>query len=281
MRGPSKPEPILATLREHRPSVFYSVPALYTLLARDPAADGAFESVRMCVSAAEPLPPATFDRFAERFGLHIVDGIGSTEMLHIYCSNRPGETVRGTTGRPVPGYELRLVDEDGTVLVGPAVGELEVRGDSCAAFYWHQHEKTKGAMKGSWFASGDRYERREDGTYAYVGRADDMLKVGGLWSSPVDMENVLLGHPLVAGAGVVGITVEDQSRIAAYVEVAGGGEGSGELAEELRALCRKNLRGYEVPYVVHFVPELPRTLTGKVQRFRLRELSAGAGQPAP
>ena len=279
MAGPSKPEPILATLREHRPSVFYSVPALYTLLARDPGADGAFASVRMCVSAAEPLPPATFDRFAERFDLQIVDGIGSTEMLHIYCSNRPGETVRGTTGRPVPGYELRLVDEDGTVLLGPAVGGLEVRGDSCAAFYWHQHEKTKGAMKGDWFASGDRYERREDGTYAYVGRADDMLKVGGLWSSPVDMENVLLGHPQVAGVGVVGITVDDQSRIAAYVEVAAGAEGGEELADELRALCKERLRGYEVPYVVRFVPELPRTLTGKVQRFRLRELSGDAGQP--
>ena len=134
--------------------------------------------------------------------MDIVDGIGSTEMLHIYCSNRPGEVGPGTSGWPVPGYELRLVDDAGaTCWTGPAVGALEVRGDSCAAFYWHQHEKSKASMRGDWFASGDRYERRDDGTYSYVGRVDDMLKVGGLWVSPVDMEHVLLEHPRVGGVG--------------------------------------------------------------------------------
>jgi benzoate-CoA ligase family protein len=280
MTGPPKPEAILGTLREHRPTVFCSVPGLFGLLARHPDAGGALDSVRLCTSAAEPLPPQTFDRFHERFGLEIVDGIGSTEMLHIYCSNRPGDVVRGTTGRPVPGYDIRLVDEAGAVLEGPAVGGLEVRGDSCAAFYWHQHEKTKACMRGDWFASGDRYERREDGTYAYVGRMDDMLKIGGLWVSPVDMEHVLMDHPEVAGVGVVGITVDDASRIAAFVE-RDGSTSEDELAEQLRAWCKERMRRYEYPHVVRFVDELPRTLTGKVQRFRLRELAERAPDPAP
>ena len=275
--GPPRPNRLLATLREQRPTIYCSVPALYTLLAAHPDADGALDSVRLCVSAAEPLPPQTFDRWYERFGLEIVDGIGSTEMLHIYCSNRPGEVVRGTTGRPVPGYELRLVDDDGAVLEGPAVGSLEVRGDSCAAFYWHQHEKTKRCMRGDWFASGDRYERRADGTYAYVGRSDDMLKIGGLWVSPVDMENVLIEHPAVAALGVVGATVDGQSRIAAFVELADGVTGDERLADELRAWCKDRMRRYEYPHVVRFVDALPRTLTGKVQRFMLRELAQGDG----
>jgi benzoate-CoA ligase family protein len=268
--GPPKPDLLLATLRERRPTVFFSVPALFSLLVRDESADGALDSVRMCVSAAEALPPQTAERWKQRFGVEIIDGIGSTEMLHIYCSNRPGEVVPGTTGFPVPGYELRLVDDDGNVLDGAAVGDLEVRGDSCAAFYWHQHEKTKGCMKGDWFSSGDRFERREDGAYAYVGRTDDMLKVGGLWVSPIDMEHVLLQHPRVAGVGVVGVTIDDASRVAAYVEVEGDPDDA--LADELRTWCKERMRRYEYPHLVEFVDELPRTLTGKVQRFRLREL---------
>jgi benzoate-CoA ligase family protein len=271
--GPPRPERIVAALREHRPTVLCSVPALYAQVAAHPDADGALDSVRVCVSAAEPLPPGTFDRWSERFGLEIVDGIGSTEMLHIYCSNRRGDVVRGTTGRPVPGYDLRLVDDKGLVLDGPAVGNLEVRGDSCAAFYWHQHEKTKRCMRGEWFASGDRYERREDGTYAYVGRSDDMLKIGGLWVSPVDMENVLIEHPAVAALGVVGTTVDSQSRIAAFIELAPGATGDERLAGDLRAWCKERMRRYEYPHVVRFVDELPRTLTGKVQRYKLRELA--------
>jgi benzoate-CoA ligase len=269
MKGPSKPEPILATLRAHRPTVFFSVPALYAALVRDPSADGAMDGVRLCVSAAEPLAPQTFERWRERFGLDIVDGIGSTEMLHIYCSNRPGAVAPGSSGWPVPGYDLRLVDEGDRVLEGPGVGGLEVRGDSCAAFYWHQHEKTKGSMLGEWFRSGDRYERREDGSYMYVGRMDDMLKIGGLWVSPIDMEHALLEHPRVKGAGVVGVQVDEVSRIAAYIECEG--EGDEALADELRAWCKARLRRYEYPQVVEFVDALPRTLTGKVQRFKLRE----------
>ncbi len=270
MRGPTRPEPILEILRSRRPTVFFSVPGLFGVLVRHPEADGALDSVRFSVSAAEPLPPTTIVRWRERFGQDIVDGIGSTEMLHIYCSNRPGEVVPGTSGWPVPGYELRLVADDGTVLDGPGVGALEVRGDSCAAFYWHQHEKSKASMRGEWFASGDRYERRDDGTYSYVGRIDDMLKVGGLWVSPVDMEHVLLEHPRVVGVGVVGVTVDGASRVAAYVEC-DDVPGDDALADELRTWCKERMRRYEFPHVVTFVDALPRTLTGKVQRFRLRE----------
>jgi len=225
--------------------------------------------VRLCVSAAEALSPQIIERWHDRFRLEIIDGIGSTEMLHIYCSNRPGQVVPGTTGHPVPGYELRIVDDDGTVLEGPAVGGLEVKGDSCAALYWHQHEKSKRSMRGEWFASGDRYERRPDGAYVYVGRMDDMLKVGGLWVSPIDMEHVLMEHPRVRAVGVVGVRVDDQSRIAAYLECEG--DGDHVLADELRTWCKDRMRRYEYPHVVEFVDELPRTLTGKVQRFRLRE----------
>jgi benzoate-CoA ligase len=273
MTGPTRPAPILETLRRHRPSVFFSVPALFAALGRQEGVGDALGSVRFCVSAAEPLPAATVEHWQREFGLQILDGIGSTEMLHIYCSNRPGQVQAGTSVWPVPGYELRLVDEAGAILDGPAVGAMQVRGDSCAAFYWHQHEKTKTSMLGSWFASGDRYERRPDGAYAYVGRVDDMLKVGGLWVSPIDMEHVLLGHPRVAGVGVVGVTAGDATRIAAYVECTGG-PGDDGLADELRAWCKERLRRYEYPHIVTFVDELPRTLTGKVQRFRLREWAA-------
>lgn len=269
MAGPSKPGPILETLRRHQPSVLFSVPALFAAVGREDGAAEALRSVRFCVSAAEPLPSATVEDWRQAFGLEIVDGIGSTEMLHIYCSNVPGRIRPGTTGWPVPGYELRLVNDDGVVLNGSAVGALQVCGDSCAAFYWHQHEKTKASMLGSWFATGDRYERHDDGSYSYVGRVDDMLKVGGLWVSPIDMEHVLMQHPRVEGVGVVGVTAGDVSRVAAYVECVG--EVDDGLADELRAWCKERLRRYEYPHIVTFVEGLPRTLTGKVQRFRLRE----------
>jgi benzoate-CoA ligase family protein len=277
--GPPRPAAILGTLRRHRPSVFFSVPALFGLLVREPDAQDAMGSVRFCVSAAEPLPPATITRWHERFGLDIVDGIGSTEMLHIYCSNRPGDVRPGTTGRPVPGYDLRLIDDHGNVVVGPGIGALQVRGDSCAAYYWHQHEKTKASMLGDWFATGDRYERDIDGLYAYVGRVDDMLKVGGLWVSPVDMEHTLMEHPRVDGVGVVGVSVEGASRVAAYVQCSGA-QGDDVLADELRAWCKERMRRYEYPHLVSFVDALPRTLTGKVQRFRLREWAVQAVQAA-
>ena len=222
----------------------------------------------------------TLERRRNAFGLEIVDGIGSTEMLHIYCSNRPGQARPGSSGWPVPGYELRLVDDEGTVLEGPAVGELQVNGDSCAAFYWHQHAKTKASMLGPWFSTGDRYERSEDGMYSYVGRVDDMVKVAGLWVSPIDMEDVLLEHPRVAGVGVIGVTEAGVSRIAAYVQCTGD-PGDEELADKLRAWCKERLRRYEYPHIVTFVDSLPRTLTGKVRRLLLREWATETAPAQP
>jgi benzoate-CoA ligase family protein len=271
--GSPTPERLLSTLRELRPTVYFSVPALYRQLAADRAADGAFESVRLCISAAEPLPPATFEQWQQRFGLEIADGIGSTEMFTAYCSNVPGEVVPGTTGRPVPGYEIRLTDEAGEVLEGAtAEGTMEVRGGSRAAYYWHRHEQTMRSMRGQWLVTGDRFRRREDGTYVYVGRADDMLKLGGLWVSPLDIERVLLEHPAVEQVGVVGVTVNDYNRIAAAVKCADGVSADAQLEDALRSWCRERMREYEYPHVIRFVEELPQTLTGKPRRFMLREL---------
>jgi len=176
----------------------------------------------------------------------------------------------------MPGYDVRIVDDCGRVLEGEAVGHLEVRGDSCAAFYWHQHEKTKSCLRGDWFCTGDRYRRTAEGLYAYEGRTDDMLKVHGLWVSPVDMENVLLEHAAVKSAGVVGIMIDGESAIAAYVILADGYAGDASLSDELRTWCKSRLRRYEYPRVITYVDELPLTLTGKVQRFRLREQAAAA-----
>ncbi|MGD0455800.1 MAG: benzoate-CoA ligase family protein, partial [Solirubrobacteraceae bacterium] len=279
--GAPAPERLLATLRELQPTVYFSVPALYANLVGDPDAADGFHSVRLCVSAAEPLPVRIFDQWRERFGLEIVDGIGSTEMLQAFCSNVPGAVVPGTTGRPVPGYDLRLIDEQGVELEGPAVGALEVRGDSRAAFYWHQHELTKRCMRGEWFSTGDRFERRADGTYAYVGRTDDMLKIGGLWVSPVDMEQVLLEHPAVDAVGVAGVTIDSYSRVAAFVKCSEGASADEQLMESLRSWCRERMREHEYPHVIRFVDELPQTLTGKPQRFKLREMIEQEPPPQP
>ena len=279
--GAPTPERLLGTLRELQPTVYFSVPALYANLVGDPDAADGFHSVRLCVSAAEPLPVRIFDQWRERFGLEIVDGIGSTEMLQAFCSNTPGAVVPGTTGRPVPGYDLRLIDEAGVELEGPAVGALEVRGDSRAAFYWHQHALTKRCMRGEWFSTGDRFERRADGTYAYVGRTDDMLKIGGLWVSPVDMEQVLLEHPAVDAVGVAGVTIDSYSRVAAFVKCSEGVSADEQLMESLRSWCRERMREHEYPHVIRFVDELPQTLTGKPQRFKLREMIEQEPAPQP
>ncbi|HEY7629357.1 MAG TPA: benzoate-CoA ligase family protein [Thermoleophilaceae bacterium] len=261
--GRSNPARALELAERFKPTLFFSVPALYRAMLEQPAAD--LSSVRMCISAAEPLHPGIAERWEERYGVPIVDGIGSTEMLHIYCSNRFDDVRRGTSGRPVRGYELRLAED---------TGELFVRGDSCAAYYWHQHEKTKHCMVGEWFATGDRYRVDDDGYYVYEGRMDDMMKVGGLWVSPTDMETTLMQHPGVSEAVVIGVEVDEASRAKAFVIAAEGSAGDDALADDLRAWCKERLRRYEYPHLVEFVDELPRTVTGKVQRFKLREREA-------
>jgi benzoate-CoA ligase len=270
--GRSSPARALELVERFRPSLFFSVPALYRAMLEQPTAD--LSSVRACVSAAEPLHPSIEERWEERYGVPIVDGIGSTEMLHIYCSNRVGDVRPGTSGRPVSGYELKLVDLEGRTAAAGEPGQLLVRGDSCAAYYWRQHEKTKACMLGEWFATGDRYRVTEDGYYVYEGRMDDMLKVGGLWVSPADMETALMQHPGVREAVVIGVEVDQVSRIKAFVVPAELASGQDELADELRAWCKQRLRRYEYPHLVEFVEDLPRTVTGKVQRFKLRQREA-------
>jgi benzoate-CoA ligase len=264
---------IFETVARVRPTLFFSVPALYAAMVKDGAAASVdFSSVRACVSAAEPLPAAVLQRWMDATGVPILDGIGSTEMLHIYCSNSLGDLTPGTSGRPVPGYELRLIDEHGADIVDAGVaGDMLVRGDSCASAYWHQSAKTRHCMRGEWFWSGDRYVRTEDGHYVYQGRADDMIKVGGLWVSPADVEACLVRHPAVSEAAVIGVTVEEVSRIKAFVICSGSVADGAVLADELRTWCKENLRRYEYPHLVEFVEDLPRTPTGKVQRYKLRE----------
>ena len=270
LAGPPTPERLLETMRAHRPTVLCSVPALYRQLAEEPGAEDALASVRLCVSAAEPLPEDTFARWRERFGMDIHDGIGATEMFVTFCSNRPGDVAPGTTGRPVPGYELRLLDERGEEILGEGEGALQVKGPSRAACYWHQEERTRQAMPGAWLQTGDRLRRRADGRYVYVGREDDMLKVAGLWVSPIDMELALVDHPDVAGVAVVGAKVDGGTRLVAFVEALPDRAGE-RLEDELRKLCAERLREYEQPNAIRFVAELPRTTNGKPRRFMLRE----------
>jgi benzoate-CoA ligase family protein len=270
---PGRPDPrgLLETAAEHRPSLFFSVPTLYGAMVNLPDAAGHdLSSVRMCVSAAEPLAPEVLRRWQAAFGLDIIDGIGSTEMLHIYCSNRPGEVRPGSSGRPVPGYELALLDEARRPVARGDVGNLYVRGDSALAGYWHQHEKTKRAIYGDLFFTGDRYRETEDGYFVYEGRADDMIKVGGLWASPIEIENALVEHPRVLEAAAIGVDADFTTRVKAFV-VCRGDLGDEALVADLQEWCKSRLQRYEYPHFIAFVEELPKTPTGKIQRYKLRE----------
>jgi benzoate-CoA ligase family protein len=273
LSGRPRPQPILETAQRHRPTLFFSVPTLYNaMLGVANVGDYDLSSVRRCASAAEPLSPAVLRRWREQFGLDILDGIGSTEMLHIYCSNRPDHIVPGTSGTPVPGYELRLLDEQDRDVPDGEVGNLHVRGDSAHAYYWHQHEKTKATLKGDWFFTGDRYRRDESGAYVYEGRADDMIKVGGLWVSPIEVENALAEHPAVVEAAAIGVRAQETTRVKAYLVCREYDRDQEALQEELQEWCKGRLRRYEYPHFFTFVDELPKTLTGKIQRYKLREL---------
>jgi benzoate-CoA ligase family protein len=268
----ANPRAILETAARHRPTLFFSVPTLYNAMLNLPdAAEFDLSGVRRCASAAEPLSPTVLRRWKETFGLDILDGIGSTEMLHIYCSNRPDHIVPGTSGEAVPGYELRLVDDDGREVPDGEVGLMHVRGDSAHAFYWHQHEKTKASLRGDWFVTGDRYRRDDAGGYVYEGRADDMIKVGGLWVSPIEVENALAEHPLVIEAAAVGVRADETTRVKAYLVCREHDRPAAALEEELQEWCKARLRRYEYPHFFAFVDDLPKTLTGKIQRYKLRE----------
>jgi len=275
LTGRPTPDRLLGRVRAHRPSIYFSVPALYNAILSHPDFDDTdWSSVRLGVSAAEPLPPETWHRFHERTGIEILDGLGSTEMLHIYCSNRAGRVRPGTSGTPVDGYELEIRDPEGEVVEGTEAGELWVRGPSALMGYWHQVERTRSKLSGGWFASGDRYHRDEDGHYVYEGRVDDMMKVGGLWVSPIEIENRLMEHSSVSEAAVVGVEIDGDSRIKAcviLVESAGTVDG---LVPELQEWCKAALLRYQYPHLIEFVDDFPRTPTGKIQRFMLRDSGA-------
>jgi benzoate-CoA ligase family protein len=272
LSGRPSPERILETAQLHRPTLFFSVPTLYNAMLNLPdAGDYDLASVRLCLSAAEPLAPSVLRRWRETFSLDILDGIGSTELLHIYCSNAPGRIVPGTSGAPVPGYELKLLDDDGREVPQGEIGNLHVRGDSALPLYWHQHEKTKASINGEWFLTGDRYRRTKEGGYGYEGRADDMIKVGGLWVSPIEVENALAEHPLVVEAAAVGVEADATMRVKAYVVCREHDSEEAALQAELQEWCKDRLRRYEYPHFFDFVDELPKTLTGKIQRYKLRE----------
>jgi benzoate-CoA ligase family protein len=270
--GRPAPDRALDRIEQHRPNVLFSVPTLYNAMLNQPGVqDRDLSSLRIGASAAEALPPEVWRRWKDLTGTEILDGIGSTELLHIYCSNRSGECRPGTSGWPVPGYELEIRDpESGHVIEGDEAGELWASGDSALAAYHHQHEKTKRTVVGRWFRTGDRYRRDEAGAYIYEGRVDDMMKVGGLWVSPIEIENRLMEHGSVQECAVVAAEVEGLTKIRAFVILRDGHDGDEGLTGELQEWCKDALQRYQFPHLVDYVDDLPRTATGKIQRFRLR-----------
>jgi benzoate-CoA ligase family protein len=274
--GRPTPDAIFSAVSRYRPTLFFSVPTLYNaMLAADK--EGDFSSVRLCISAAEPLPAEVWHRWHETYGLVILDGIGSTEMLHIYCSNTVDDVTPGSSGRPVPGYDVKLVDESGGLVEGPGSGDLYVRGGSMLREYWNQPDKTADCIRDGWFHSRDRYRRDEDGRYWYEGRADDMFKVSGLWVSPADVEATLIEHPAVLEAAVVGVQLEGFTKGKAYVTLRDANRAGAERADELREFCAARLHRYQIPQLIEFVDSLPKTATGKIERYKLR---AKLGAPA-
>jgi benzoate-CoA ligase family protein len=271
--GRPTPDAVFETVRRHRPTIVFSAPTLYNAMlhAGPDGEEQDWSSVRLCVSAAEPLPAEVWHRWHERHGLEILDGIGSTEMLHIYCSNRAGEVVAGSSGTPVPGYDVKLCDDEGTELAGESAGDLYVRGESMLSGYWNQPEKTADCIRDGWFYTRDRYRRDAAGNYWYEGRADDMFKVSGLWVSPADVEARLIEHPAVVEAAVVAGRVEGLTKAKAYVVAHSATTPGDALVEELQTFCRGRLHRYQVPQLFAFVDTLPKTATGKIQRFRLRD----------
>jgi benzoate-CoA ligase len=230
--------------------------------------------VRMCVSAGEPLPAHVFQQWFERYGVEILDGIGSTEILHIFISNRPGQARAGSTGRIVPGYEARIVDDEGREVPPGQVGALLIKGDSIAAGYWNKHEQTKETFRGEWINTHDSFKVDEDGFFWYAGRTDDMMRVSGqpLW--PTDVESTLQRHPAVLESGVVGAPDEDGLiKPCAFVVLKENYAPSSELGRKLQDFVKENTAPYKYPRSVFFVDDLPKTATGKIQRYQLRQLA--------
>jgi benzoate-CoA ligase len=272
---PTRPTPadVFGVITKYQPTIFYGVPTLYAaLLAAADRPQKKDVRLRVCTSAGEALPADIGQRWTGAYGCEILDGIGSTEMLHIFLSNRPGKVRYGTTGQPVPGYELRIVGDDGHECGPGEIGELQINGPSAALMYWNNRAKTKSTFCGEWTRSGDKYTRDADGYYTYGGRSDDMLKVGGIYVSPFEVEACLMTHAAVLEAAVIGVADHDGLvKPKAYVVLKSGQQAG---ADELQAHVKNKLAPYKYPRWIAFVPELPKTATGKIQRFKLRAAAA-------
>jgi len=253
-----------------RPTVFFGAPTGFAgMLASPNLPARQAVSLRLCSSAGEALPADIGERFSAHFGVEIIDGIGSTEMLHIFLSNRPGKVRYGTTGWPVPGYEIELRGDGGAAVPDGETGDLYIQGPSAALMYWGNRDKTRETFQGAWTKSGDKYVRNADGSYTYSGRSDDMLKVSGIYVSPFEVEATLVQHPAVLEAAVIGVADDEGlTKTKAFVVLKAGHQAS---EEELKAFVKARLAPYKYPRLIEFLNELPKTATGKIQRFKLRE----------
>jgi benzoate-CoA ligase family protein len=282
LSGPPRPQSIFEVIQRHRPTLFFSVPSNYVKLLAHPATDAEFDlsSIRHAISAGEALPASVYHRFKERFGVEILDALGSTEALHMLTSNAPGEVRPGSSGKVLPGFEAKIVDDNDQAVAQGEIGNLIVKADSTCAYYWNEHEKTKNTIAGPWLRTGDKYLEDKDRYFWYAGRSDDMLKVSGVWVSPIEIERVLSEHPAVLEVAV--IFRQDQDELfkpAACVVLRDGPSGTPQLARELQEFVVSRLPMFKRPHWVDFLPELPKTATGKVQRYKLRDSSQPAIPP--
>ncbi len=274
--GSPSPQNISDVIKRHRPTLFFSVPSNYAALMDFDAQNNDFDlsSIRLGVSAGEALPASLCERFTKRFGLEILDGIGSTEALHIFVSNSHGDVRPGSSGRAVPGCEVKIIDDQGRPLPAGEIGNLWVKSEAACAAYWNRHERTKQTIQGNWISTGDKFHQDHDGYYWFDGRSDDMLKVSGAWVSPSEIESVLAEHTAVAEVAVVANTDKDGlTKPVAWVVLRAGFKGDAKLASTLQEFVVSRLPNYKRPRSVKFVSELPKTATGKIQRFKLRQAS--------
>jgi benzoate-CoA ligase family protein len=270
---PSAPN-VFNIIERYRPTLFFSSPSNFAALAEFRRDAGEFDlsTIRLAVSAGESLPATVYERFTKRFGVEILDGIGSTEALHIFISNYPGEVRPGSAGRVVPGCEVKILDEQGQPMPVGETGNLWLKSDAVCSGYWNRHDRSKLTIQGDWIATGDKFYQDRNGFYWYAGRADDMLKVSGVWVNPGEIENVLLQHEAVAEVAVVGHPDKDGlTKPVAWVVLRKGFTGDPELVATLLDFVVTRLPLYKRPRKIQFVPELPRTATGKVRRFKLRQ----------
>jgi benzoate-CoA ligase len=268
------PDKIYETLEKTKPTIFFGVPTLYGSMINYVEKTGKIpdlSSVRICVSAGEALPSTFIQKWRELFNLDILDGIGSTEVAHIYLSNRIGDIKPGSTGKIVPGYEARILN-DQSIEVGPnETGDLLIKGESITGGYWCNIEENQRKFYGQWMHTGDKYYQDDEGYFWYAGRSDDMLKVGGIWVSPIEIESLLFQHDKVLEVAVIGKKKENNLVYPkAYIVLKDGVSPSEELSQELKDYVKTNLAPYKYPREIEFLDELPKTATGKVQRFRLR-----------